>query len=310
MVEWAPARLLCKRFGIKNPRPDPTGPSADEGNVNAPTAATRASASTSSSWDPTTAGILSTDPTGGAGTEGAGELSADVSPPSRSGPKDISNVGLGEDEDQGKDTLTYQRPAMDIFKAIFASDDEDSDEDDDEKPNEAATSNASGLPPPISPRSSNLSTLPPPSNTADIIPDDSAPIDPSSFRPTFVPKSQREGKRSKASGPTASGAKSKSSRKGEPKRALVSFGMEEDGDDGLSLSVVPEARKKKKDKPKDRHGESQKEKKRTRDVDTAELSSKRSRVSEPTYADDEGEWVEKPPCAHPERAPGVAGWRT
>jgi G patch domain-containing protein 1 len=47
--------------------------------------------------------------------------------------KDISNVGLGGDETQGRDILTYTRPKMGIFKAIFARDDEDSDDEEDEK---------------------------------------------------------------------------------------------------------------------------------------------------------------------------------
>jgi len=40
---------------------------------------------------------------------------------------------LGEDDDQGRDTLTYVKPERDIFKAIFESDDEeDGDQDQDQ----------------------------------------------------------------------------------------------------------------------------------------------------------------------------------
>jgi G patch domain-containing protein 1 len=51
----------------------------------------------------------------------------------RNGPARLANIGLGEDENQGRDTLTYERPTMDVFKAIFASDDEDSDDDEAKK---------------------------------------------------------------------------------------------------------------------------------------------------------------------------------
>ena len=50
------------------------------------------------------------------------------------GPRDLANIGLGEDETQGQDTLTYERPSMDIFKAIFASNDEDSDDEQEKEP--------------------------------------------------------------------------------------------------------------------------------------------------------------------------------
>ena len=39
--------------------------------------------------------------------------------------KNMGTVGLGEDADQGRDTLTYVKPAPDIFRAIFGDDDSD-----------------------------------------------------------------------------------------------------------------------------------------------------------------------------------------
>ena len=38
---------------------------------------------------------------------------------------------MAEDVNQGRDTLSYTKPSIDIFKAIFASDDEDDDEEED-----------------------------------------------------------------------------------------------------------------------------------------------------------------------------------
>lgn len=119
--EWTPGRLLCKRFGVRNPRPDVEVPNSDDSmSVASAPAMPPRSTTSSSAWDPASI-VLSSQ-----------SASAPPSVPSNSGPKDLANIGLGEDDDQGRDTLTYERPSMDIFKAIFASDDEDSDEDSDE----------------------------------------------------------------------------------------------------------------------------------------------------------------------------------
>ncbi|KAJ3964870.1 hypothetical protein EV361DRAFT_975811 [Lentinula raphanica] len=48
-------------------------------------------------------------------------------------PRDLANVGLGDEDDtQGRD-LTYERPSIVILKAIFASDDEDSSDEEGDK---------------------------------------------------------------------------------------------------------------------------------------------------------------------------------
>ena len=67
--------------------------------------------------------------------------------------RDLENIGVGEDDTQGRDSLTYVRPSMDIFKAIFASDDEDSDDEEveegggsQEKKGEAPNAGSSMLP--------------------------------------------------------------------------------------------------------------------------------------------------------------------
>ncbi|KAJ7881164.1 hypothetical protein B0H13DRAFT_2049820 [Mycena leptocephala] len=106
---WQPVKLLCKRFKVKDPNPPPEMP-IDRG--------------PGTGWDQFA--VPSGDNAAGTSTASGGR-------------RDLSNIGLGEDEAQGRDTLTYQRPAMDVFKAIFASDDEDSDDDakddnDDEPP--------------------------------------------------------------------------------------------------------------------------------------------------------------------------------
>ena len=67
----------------------------------------------------------------GVGAVGSNIVASGPSGVAESGdvPRSLDNVGLGEDESQGRDTLTYVRPSMDIFKAIFANDDESDDEE-------------------------------------------------------------------------------------------------------------------------------------------------------------------------------------
>jgi G patch domain-containing protein 1 len=177
---------------------------------------------------------------------------------------------------------------MDIFKAIFASDDEESDDE----------GEASGKIPDESP--STTSPLPPvgfdlqttqtasselPTVSRSLFSPDSVPQDPSTFRPKFIPKSQREGKPSKSS--HSDSVKSKSDK---ARRSLVSFGMDADGEEGLN--VVPDLKKRKK-KDKDRD----KTKKRAREGDDEEPEPKRQHAKIPAAParEEEEEWIEKTP---------------
>ncbi|CAA7269265.1 unnamed protein product [Cyclocybe aegerita] len=113
---WQPVKLLCKRFGVKDPDITPEIPTEAE------------VASFGSQPGPSFSH-------GQAETGASTSTGRDVTVPvqTRNSPRDLANIGLGDDETQGQDTLTYQRPSMDIFKAIFASDDEDSDDEETEK---------------------------------------------------------------------------------------------------------------------------------------------------------------------------------
>ncbi|KAJ7483173.1 hypothetical protein FB451DRAFT_1438693 [Mycena latifolia] len=188
---WQPAKLLCKRFKVKEPNPPPEVP------ADAPPQAAYA------------------EPTGVAPGMGWDQFSAPAgdsnigASTSSGGRRDLSNVGLGEDETQGRDTLTYQRPAMDVFKAIFASDDEDSDDD-------AKDDNEAETPAPIQ----------------------SVAVDVGTFKPTFIP---REGKAKKDS----DRAKDKKEKKEKKKKEKVLVSFQEDGEDG-ALQIMPKDRPKKK----------------------------------------------------------------
>lgn len=121
---WQPTKLLCKRFGVEDPNPDVKVETPMPGvSEDAPAAPSSSKAAASmSSWEPEKALAEA-----GLSLEDSG-LSADSAGPgpSKSTRRNLENIGLGEDDDQGRDTLTYVRPPIDVFKAIFASDDEDS----------------------------------------------------------------------------------------------------------------------------------------------------------------------------------------
>ncbi|KAF5373290.1 hypothetical protein D9615_007371 [Tricholomella constricta] len=244
---WQPARLLCKRFKVRDPNPEPEMAIPSE------------PAAPGSNWQQPDIPMASTSAeTGGEGSSGSGSWGA-----ARKGPKDISNIGLGEDEDQGRDTLTYERPTMDVFKAIFASDDEDSDDDKGEPAEE----------PPL-PVAIPMTVLMAPSTdpttaVSSFAPMDDGPVDLSSFKPTFIP---REGKlkkdkdKDKDKGRDKDKEKKEKKKREKEKRAVLSFAMDEEGGEELAPKLSKDRPKKKKQR---------KEKRGAGD-------------------DDDGMWVEKP----------------
>ncbi|GLB41621.1 putative protein of unknown function (DUF1604) [Lyophyllum shimeji] len=210
---WQPARLLCKRFGVKDPNPEPE--------VVVPPAP--APAEPGSNWQEPEIPMASTSAGMGAETGGA-----------RKGIKDISNIGLGEDEDQGRDTLTYERPTMDVFKAIFASDEEDSEEEENKmEEDEPPEPNASAA------LSTGVAAAPAPVDTG--------PVDLSTFKPTFIPRE------SKAKKDKERDREKKDKKKREKeKRAVLSFAMDEEGGDELEPRPSKDRPKKKKQRKEKR----------------------------------------------------------
>ena len=251
---WQPARLLCKRFGVKDPDP--------EVHFDAPEASTSAAADVSQS----------TDATGGAGGIGTGGVT-DARPDAAvsRGKRDLANIGLGEDDGQGDDILTYERPPMNIFKAIFASDDEESDDEkqDDKSPEDDVAEAPIPPQPSTSPHTAEKpaeTPVPAPNATDGTKERISAEekVNLATFKPTFVPRdSQSRSGNGKA--PAMMEKKSKKSKVG----ALVSFDVDEDG--GESLSITARRETKERDRPK----------------------KKRKKHRE--HVDEEEVWVEKPP---------------
>lgn len=248
---WIPARLLLKRFGVKDPYPDgvPGDELPPETSVSAKNDAWQEEVLKAAPElkIPTTTSSSDANATGSSG---------------KSSQRDLANIGLGEDEEQGKDTLTYERPSMDIFKAIFASDEEDSDDEpekkEDEEPADIGEPPAevplNESQPPVSQSLATVSYEPATGNR------DTEKVDLSTFKPTFVPRSER--------------SKEKKEKKDKDKKKkgkiVVSFDVEEDGGGGARPSLGKE--KDKKDRP-----------------------HKRTKAKAVDDDLDEGMWVEKPP---------------
>jgi len=238
---WLPARLLCKRFGVKEPdiSQDELASVATEKGPSFTTSEAEKAFREAAGLNPEVGSVNSHQTPTGSGGDG----------------RNLANVGLGEDETQGRDTLTYKRPTMDVFKAIFASDDEESeDEKEEDIPEpEVAVNSKEVADGPLGPSPS--------------LPDDK-PVDMATFKPTFIPRESKAKKpKDEDEGKEKKEKKHKKDRKKKDKGPLVSFDIDEDGVEGLSLKVGSEDRpKKKKKKDKKKHEDDE----------------------------DEGMWVEKP----------------
>jgi G patch domain-containing protein 1 len=275
---WLPAKLLCKRFGVKVPDVVLDDPANQMGIDERPTAAPLLG-------DGDVLAIPNYDHNVSAGNaEPVRAIAASDVASMGKGRRDLNNVGLGEDTDQGKDILTYERPTMDIFKAIFASDEEDSGVSDDEgKPDSITVAKEDA------PQSSNLASafapkLPPASTfTSGDAPQskEDTTMDLSSFRPTFVSKNQREGAKAKSSKPDTT--------KKKTSKVLVSFGVDEDETGGLT--VIPSVKKRKREKERG-GGEDEKSKSKKKKREKREKGD--ITVSTDVGVDDDDMWVEKP----------------
>ncbi|RXW24817.1 hypothetical protein EST38_g1032 [Candolleomyces aberdarensis] len=226
---WQPAKLLCKRFGVKEPDL-PVGEDA----------ATGESSFSGMSFEKEAAEVAEGAPGTFNAPTGAPSTS-DAVASSSNGPRKLENIGMGEDETQGADILTYERPSMDIFKAIFASDEEDSDEEGGGKDDEEQDDGDGEV-----------------GQTKSIMKQlklqDTGPVDLATFKPTFIP---REGK-AKANGDDqrAKEKKDKKEKKKKDKKAgLVSFQLEEDGEPNLGNPTREKDRPKKKRKDKEKKRE-------------------------------------------------------
>ncbi|KAG8959751.1 hypothetical protein FRC03_007527 [Tulasnella sp. 419] len=263
---WQPDKLLCKRFGVKDPYPGGLSVDPNEDESVAVPGQTAASGSTQAPLP-----LTQTETSVSTGTSTAA-AAAEPPPSNAPGRRDLANIGLGEDETQGTDILTYQRPSRDIFKAIFASDDEDSDTDEMDVDVKEAPS---------------LAPAEQVQKPKEASKDDDKPVDLATFKPTFVSRSDRQSK-----GKDEKDKQKDKKDKKKKAKAIVSF-QEGDGDDDGALSIRPTKEKDKKKRRRDKEdGDKEKDEKKVRKTETSAAET-----------DDDGVWVEKaaPVVAAPSR---------
>ncbi|KIM22837.1 hypothetical protein M408DRAFT_28381 [Serendipita vermifera MAFF 305830] len=257
--DWMPAKLLCKRFRVPPPKISASDAAGDDSNTGQHHSSPYP-APPSSSMDIDVADE---------GEHIRVVTSENAGTGDGSGKRDMANIGLGEDDTQGRETLTYERPAMDIFKAIFASDEEDSeDEAERNDPLQQSGEHSHSQP-------GNIASATQPNLADPVVSAHSGPVDLANFRPTFVARSHKPALDKVADKPAKAKKKSKS-------HGPVSF-ME---DDDVGLTVVPTAKKRKRDKDQD--GKSSK-KKRDKEMEEANKKPINMVVDE----EDDEMWVEK-----------------
>ncbi|PWN39123.1 hypothetical protein IE81DRAFT_369343 [Ceraceosorus guamensis] len=145
--KWKVERLLCKRLGV----PAPGHVEEDEEEEEAEDVAVKKHAKTTDSGSTWHAHKASIEALARAraweSSAGASAGSSDASKRGDSGAAaeeqkeakddDLNTVGVGEDQRQMKE-LDFVRPALDIFKAVFASDESDEEEEEEEEERKGA----------------------------------------------------------------------------------------------------------------------------------------------------------------------------
>ena len=218
-----PEKLLCKRFGVQNPHPegDPGKGESGSGSRGGSVVDNAPMPTNDASW--TDAFIHK-----GADVPSAGGSAKEEEEEGERRPKTIGEVGMADDVNQGRDTLSYTKPNIDIFKAIFASDDESDEEEEDEG---KAASNGVKLAGPGVVSRSTVGEDPYPVK-------DEGPVDLQTFKPVFnvrkdEAKSDKERKKDK---------KDKKKRKG-----VLSFQVGDEGDEEEEQRWKEEKKKRKKE---------------------------------------------------------------
>ncbi|TKY85017.1 hypothetical protein EX895_006097 [Sporisorium graminicola] len=146
---WAPERLLCKRFGVPEPPVSRKGRGEDQpesSNARPYTdddpdpfygSSSRSKSSAVSAvrvdqhWERNKEQLKALAASGQTPLSLDAQLSTrrdtPHTPDATQDSHEQDTVGMAGDERQGRDTLSYVKPSMDVYKAIFASDEEASD---------------------------------------------------------------------------------------------------------------------------------------------------------------------------------------
>lgn len=152
--------------------------------------------------------------------------------------KALENVGMGEDEEQGRDTETYVKPPLDIFKAVFADDDDDDDEDDDDDDDDDV--NNKGQIDVTASIKAKAAVEGEKEESAEKEAINVIDTEGTSFRPTFVPRSKRVQDEEEIGQESLAAKKHKKEKKKDKKskpRGMLTFSF--DGDDEAGGSTEP-----------------------------------------------------------------------
>lgn len=126
-----PTKLVCRRFGVQDPHPEGEPKGIDVGTSNGGLDSLPLPKN-DASWESSFVhqGVPTSFGSGKNGNDAKddGDQGNDDEDEVERAPRTLADVGMPGDSNQGRDTLTYVKPDIDIFKAIFAEDDSD-DED-------------------------------------------------------------------------------------------------------------------------------------------------------------------------------------
>nr|XP_018260453.1 G patch domain-containing protein 1 [Kwoniella dejecticola CBS 10117]OBR82611.1 G patch domain-containing protein 1 [Kwoniella dejecticola CBS 10117] len=263
---WYPVKLICRRWGVKDPHPegDPNQ-GKDSNSRNSATGAMDAMPlpTNDASWESRFIHKPNASTSPGHDNANSGGAGASLSEGGEKQPTSITEVGMANDINQGRDTLTYSKPSIDIFKAIFASDDEDDDED--EAEDKVKGEAQAGMVAVASKENSKTYEDPfPVPVSAPVLAKQEGPVDLNTFKPVFSIRKDDAG--------DGDGAKKKKKDKSKSKKRKGVLSFDVGDDDGDEEAVKEDRKKKKKDQSKPNG----------------------AKTTHEEGGEGEGEWVEKP----------------
>ena len=211
--EFYPVKLLCKRFAVADPHPEGEPAKIDASSTTGGGADGMALPKNDASWESQFIHQSGDQP-----ADTTAPVPADIGEERR--PRNLGEVGMAEDVNQGRDTLTYTKPSIDIFKAIFASDDEDEDDAEEEE-------SVKPVVPAKTEETARKDPFPVPVR-------DEGPVDLTTFKPVFV-RREEKGKEERK----------KEKREKKKRKGVLSFDVGGDGD-GEGGEVRREEKKRKR----------------------------------------------------------------
>ncbi|TYJ57838.1 hypothetical protein B9479_001448 [Cryptococcus floricola] len=277
---WYPVKLVCKRFGVADPHPE--GPPAEQAAGASSGKGTGMEGMPLPSNDASWESKFIHKPTSPSTSQEAPPQDQ-VQAGGERQPTNISEVGMADDINQGRDTLTYEKPSIDIFKAIFA-DDEDDDEDEDE--NGKVDKKEAEVP---AGRELYQDPFPPPKAPSLR---EEKPVDLATFKPVFSRKRDRD---RDDEGSKEERKKDKKDRKNKKRKSqgALSFDVGEDGEEDEPRERDMEKKKKPlREEKRERDRKDEESRGKIEGDGSVEDTHKKKKDDVEVY--DEGDWIEKP----------------